>query len=375
MIDKSEKISRLRLIRTENVGPVTFQDLIARFGSARAALDALPEMARRGGAKKFDLYSQSAAEDEFAALEKIGGKFLFWGDENYPTLLAHLKDAPPVLNVVGHDHLLSQKLIGMVGARNASINGQRFAYKLAEDLGKAGVITVSGLARGVDTNVHQASLSTGTVAVVAGGLDVIYPPENEKLYEQIKEQGAIVSELPLGTKPMAQHFPRRNRIISGLALGVVVVEATLKSGSLITARYAAEQGRDVFAVPGSPMDPRSQGCNALIRDGAMLVTGYEDIISGLRESQQRGFAQADAPGFSAPILPVNEDALDEGREILLEMLSPDPVPVDELIRRCDLPVGVILSVILELELAGKLVRHQGNQVSMLYEMNEKGFVA
>lgn len=204
---------------------------------------------------------------------------------------------------------------------------------------------------------------------------MIYPPENEKLYEQIKEQGAIVSELPLGTKPMAQHFPRRNRIISGLALGVVVVEATLKSGSLITARYAAEQGRDVFAVPGSPMDPRSQGCNALIRDGAMLVTGYEDIISGLRESQQRGFAQADAPGFSAPILPVNEDALDEGREILLEMLSPDPVPVDELIRRCDLPVGVILSVILELELAGKLVRHQGNQVSMLYEMNEKGFVA
>ncbi len=267
-----ERRDWLRLTRTERVGPVTFHNLIARFGSAAMALDALPDMAKRGGGKSFVLADAADAARELDALAKLGGRMIASCEADYPHGLAALDAPPPLISVLGHPHLLKKEMVAIVGARNASALGRKFADILARDLGFAGLVVASGLARGIDAAAHEASLAVGTVAVVAGGVDVIWPPENEGLYARIREQGVILSDMPLSVAPKAKHFPRRNRLISGLARGVVVVEAAEKSGSLITAQCALEQGREIFAVPGSPLDPRARGSNRLIKDGATLTT-------------------------------------------------------------------------------------------------------
>ncbi|HYS46767.1 MAG TPA: DNA-processing protein DprA, partial [Rhizomicrobium sp.] len=260
----SERRAWLRLARTENVGPVTFRNLIARFGSATAALEELPRLASRGGGKNFVLPDETEALRELDALAMLGGRMIAACEPEYPRGLKALEAPPPILSMLGHPHLLQKEMIAIVGARNASALARKFADMLARELGFAGLVVVSGMARGIDSSAHEAALAVGTVAVVAGGVDIIYPPENEKLYAAIKNQGVIVSEMRLGEAPQARHFPRRNRIISGLARGVVVVEAAEKSGSLITAQCALDQGREIFAVPGSPLDPRARGANRLI---------------------------------------------------------------------------------------------------------------
>ena len=290
----------LRLARTENVGPVTFRNLIARFGSATAALEELPRLAQRGGSKNFVLPPEEESLRELEALAKLGGRLIAACEAGFPPGLKALEAPPPVLSVLGHPHLLQKEMVAIVGARNASALARKFADILARELGFAGLVVVSGLARGIDAAAHEAALAVGTVAVVAGGVDIIYPPENEKLYGAIKTQGVILSEMRLGEAPQARHFPRRNRIISGLARGVVVVEAAEKSGSLITANYALEQGREIFAVPGSPLDPRARGANRLIREGATLTESAEDILSVLSPMLGRGFCEPDSLSPTPP---------------------------------------------------------------------------
>lgn len=366
-LSPAEKLARLRLIRSENVGPVTYTRLMQRFGTALRALEALPEMARRGGGKKeLAIFSKSAAEDEMARIEKYGARLIVQGDAEYPALLGETEDAPPVLTVIGDATLLSRPALGVVGARNASLSGRKIAEGFSAKVGAAGFAIISGLARGIDSAAHKASLQTGTVAVVAGGIDVIYPRENESLYREIAQQGVVVAESPFGTEPLARHFPRRNRIISGLALGVLVVEAAEKSGSLITARMALEQNREVFAVPGSPLDPRAGGTNSLLKDGAHVTTSAEDILhvlgslrlKPLREPPQRGY---DGSGES----PAHAEIPDSLREKLLENLSPTPVSIDELVRDLNVPISYILTILLELELAGRIERQAGNKVNLI----------
>ncbi|KPF82901.1 DNA processing protein DprA [alpha proteobacterium AAP38] len=368
----AERIDRVRLIRAENVGPVTFLRLMERFGTATAALNALPELARRGGrTTPLRIPGKAEVEREAVALDRIGARWLFRGEAEYPGPLAVLDDAPPVLTLLGFPALLSRPCVGIVGARNASIVGRKMAEKLGRDLAEAGFTVVSGLARGIDTSAHQGALAGGatgggTVAVVAGGVDIIYPPENDGLYREIATRGAILAESPLGTEPQARHFPRRNRLISGLSLGVVVVEAAVKSGSLITARFAGEQGREVFAVPGSPLDPRAQGCNRLIKEGAGLVENADDVINHLQGALRRPFSEPSS-GLFRPTTPAREDEieLEKARRLVAECLSPSPVLIDEVVRGCQLSAGVVLTVLLELELAGRLQRHPGGQVSLI----------
>ncbi len=354
----------LLLARAEQVGPITFRHLLRRFGSARKALEALPELARKGGRRApFSLPSVARIEDEIAALQKIGGRFIASCESAYPSSLAAIEDAPPVIAVRGCAEILARRSVGIVGARNASLNGRKMAAILAADLGKEGLTVVSGLARGIDTAAHEASLATGTVASIAGGVDVVYPEENRGLYEKIAATGAVVSDQPMGAEPRARLFPKRNRIIAGLSLGVVVVEAAPRSGSLITARLALEQGREVFAVPGSPLDPRAQGCNDLIRQGAILTEKAEDIISHIQghRSPARlplGFAEEGDLGF------VEADP-ETARSKILEILSPSPVSVDEIIRQCHVSPAVVLTHLLELELAGRLERQPGHCVALV----------
>jgi DNA processing protein len=359
-----ERRDRLRLIRTEHVGPVTFFQLIERFGSAGAALDALPDLAQRGGRSKPPrILSVAAAESEIEAAAKLDARLIAWGEADYPAMLAAIADAPPILFARGRVDLLSQRAVAIVGARNASANGVRFARQLAAELGSAGLIVVSGLARGIDTAAHQGALATGTVAVMAGGVDVVYPPENDRLYAEIVERGVVISEMPPGLEPQARHFPRRNRIVSGAAVGVVVVEASPKSGSLITARLAGEQGREVFAVPGSPLDPRARGTNDLIRQGATLTEGAADVLANLG-GVATALPQAALVEISPPILPkIDEAGLLTARQCVTGKLGPTPVPVDEIVRQCQLAPAIVLTILLELELAGRLTRHPGNQVS------------
>jgi DNA processing protein len=357
----SERRAWLRLARTENVGPVTFRNLMARFGSAMAALEELPRMAARGGAKNFILPGEDVAARELDGLAKLGGRMIASCEADYPRGLAALEAPPPVLSVLGHPHLLQKEMIAIVGARNASALARKFADTLARELGFAGLVVVSGMARGIDAAAHDAALAVGTVAVVAGGVDVIYPPENEKLYAAIKNQGAIVSEMPLGEAPQARHFPRRNRIISGLARGVVVVEAAEKSGSLITAGCALDQGREVFAVPGSPLDPRAKGANRLIREGATLTESADDILSVLSPMLRGGFREPETPA-PVPGSAALEAEADRIRAAVEESLGPAPVEIDELIRQIGAPAAAVLTVILELELAGRCIRQPGNRV-------------
>jgi len=324
------------------------------------------------------------AAAELAAIERLGGSLVCWGEPLYPSALAAVEDAPPVLTVLGRPEMVPRlilaPMVAVVGARNASANGRRLAHDLAAGLGEAGIVVVSGLARGIDAAAHLGALETGSVAVVAGGIDIVYPEENRGLHEALARDGAILAELPLGTEPQARHFPRRNRIISGLALGIVVVEAAAKSGSLITARFALEQGREVFAVPGSPLDPRSRGANDLLRNGATLTETAADILAqlgpllqGRPAAWETGPSQprlplmpaaprrGATPAIPAASAPVSEDA---ALDMIVEKLSPTPVAVDELVRQCQLSAAAVATLLLELELAGRVERHPGNLVSL-----------
>ncbi|WP_245176920.1 DNA-processing protein DprA [Haematospirillum jordaniae] len=366
-LSHSDKINWLRLIRSENVGPITFFKLLDRFGTPRDALNALPELARRGGrGKPIKICSASIAERELMTAEAMGAQLLCAIEPGYPTLLSAIDDAPPCIYIMGNESVLKNPCVSIVGARNASAGARQLAWRLAMDLGQAGMTVVSGLARGIDTSAHEGSLQTGTIAVMAGGPDVIYPPENKDLYDKIRATGAIVSEMPPLSEPQARHFPRRNRIISGLSRGLVVMEATARSGSLITARMAAEQGRDVFAVPGSPLDPRSEGPNNLIRDGATLVRSADDILFALGNAGHAPLCEPVYTNFSkGKPSHFNESTLAEARKIIGGLLSPAAVTVDEIIRQCQLSPAVVSMVLLELELAGRLERHPGGRVSML----------
>lgn len=358
----ADQIARLRLIRSENIGPITYFQLLARFGSAAAALEAIPALAARGGGRAPRLASSAAVEREIEQVERLGARYLFLGQGLYPPLLAELETAPPALIVKGHPGLLDRPAVAMVGARNASAAACRFARTLAQALGEAGIVIVSGLARGIDSAAHDGALETGTVAVVAGGIDIVYPPENESRQRSIAERGLLVSEQPPGLEPRSRHFPSRNRIIAGLAHGTVVVEAAPRSGSLITARCAAEAGREVMAVPGSPLDPRAQGCNQLIREGATLVQSADDVIEAISPSRIRPFRQPER-GYGKGEVPA--EAGDEARRAIADLLSGTPVPVDELIRQSGLAPAVVQTVLLELELAGRLERHAGGRVSLV----------
>ncbi|MBM3535159.1 MAG: DNA-protecting protein DprA [Alphaproteobacteria bacterium] len=360
----AERVDWLRLAGTEHVGPITFFQLLDRFGSAREALAALPSLARRGGRSgPPKVPSAAEAQSQVEALSKVGGRWIAAVEPDYPALLCEIADPPPLVSAAGRIELFAKRAVGIVGARNASANGRKLARDLARDLAAAGLVVVSGLARGIDALAHEGALPS-TIAVVAGGVDVAYPEENRRLQERIGAEGLIVAEMAPGTIPQARHFPRRNRIISGLSLGIVVVEAAERSGSLITARFALDQGREVFAVPGSPLDPRARGCNALIRDGAALVETAEHILEGLgrlpetlAEGRRRSTV-AEAPAGEAEV--------DRARQTELGLLGPSPLAVDELIRQCQMSAPAVLAVLLEAELAGRLDRHPGNQVSLRY---------
>jgi DNA processing protein len=362
-ISEETKLDWLQLIRSEHVGPRTFRALINHCGGARAALEALPDLARRGGATgPARVFPREQAERELAAMKKLGIGLLATGEAEYPYRLAMIDDAPPLLAVRGHLPTLALPMVAIVGARNASAAGVRLAEQLARELGQAGFAIVSGLARGIDAGAHRGSLATGTVAVLAGGHDHIYPPEHTALAEAILAQGVLASEMPLGWQPRARDFPRRNRLISGLAAGILIVEAARRSGSLITSRLALEQGREVFAVPGSPLDPRAEGSNDLIKQGATMVTQATDVITVLQ------------PILGAPIeLPVEEpeqayaahtEPSAGERSRIVSLLGPTPVPVDDLIRLSGASPAIVRTILLELELAGRLDRHGGGLVSL-----------
>ncbi len=367
-LSDSEKTARIRLALTQNVGAITFRDLLARFGTAVEALDSLPQMAAASGRKHLNIPSLSSIEPKLDALKAFGGELVVLGDKNYPEILAATDDAPPFLTAKGRLELLANDSIAIVGARNASAMGQKFSRMIASALGKAGLVITSGLARGIDGAAHTGALETGTVAVLGGGLDVYYPPENHALQDKISETGLLLSEHFLGTRPQANHFPRRNRIISGLSLGIMVVEAALRSGSLITARLAGEQGRDVFAVPGSPLDPRSSGANKLIRDGAILVESVEDILDAIQNRSRTTPHEMKAPASifeeSKNPDPVKAAEVDGARSIIAELLAPSPIGIDELVQISKLPSAIVMHVILELELAGTAARHAGGKVSL-----------
>jgi DNA processing protein len=362
-----ERVDWLRLIRSENVGPATFFALLRHFGDIAAAIENAPDLSRRGGRKRaIRIASRADAEAEIEALTAIDGRLIACGEPEYPAALAAIHDPPPVIQMLGHARLLAGPCIAIVGARNASLAGRQFARATAAELADAGMVVVSGMARGIDTASHDGAMAGGTVAVLAGGVDNIYPPENEELYRQLKAEGAIISEQKLGTRPMARHFPPRNRLISGLSLGVLVVEAALRSGSLITARMALEQGREVFAVPGSPLDPRHKGTNRLLRDGALLTESARDIMDNLAGMTEPPLSEPETPTMGPqPIDMPSEKELSTGRGLIVELLSPTPVSIDELLRECQLSPAVVLTALLELELAGRLERLPGNRVSLI----------
>jgi DNA processing protein len=361
-----ERLDWLRLIRSENVGPRTFQALLRQFGSAAAALAALPSLARRGGASgSARIGSRQEAEREIKASRAAGVRLVALGEPGYPWRLAMIDDPPPLIALRGHLAVLDRPMIAVVGARNASAAGIKLAGRLSRELGEAGLAVVSGLARGIDAAANRASLATGTVAALAGGHNRIYPPENVELAAAILAQGAALSEMPLDHEPRAHDFPRRNRLISGLAVGVVVIEAARRSGTLITTRLALEQGREVFAIPGSPLDPRSEGCNSLLKQGATLVTEVEDVLAVLRpilgQPLDRSMQEAEPV---APAPPITEPDNNE-RSRIVELLGPTPVGIDDLVRLAGRSAAMVRIVLLELEVAGRLQRHGGGLVSLV----------
>jgi DNA processing protein len=362
----AQRIAWLRLIRTDNVGPVTFRQLLNRFGSAEVALEALPALSLKAG-RPMQPISQARAEDEVAGLARYGARLVAQGEPDYPAHLHHISGAPPLITMAGGERLGWQRTVGIVGARNASSAGIKMTHVLAADLGAAGYSIVSGLARGIDTAAHRASLKTGTIAVLAGGFDCIYPDENIPLAHDILDNGgALLTEMPLGWEPRARDFPRRNRLVSGLSLGVVVVEAAKRSGSLITARLALEQNRDVFAVPGSPLDPRAEGGNLLIQQGARLVTGAADIIEVVSSSDPARHALFD-PEWQpedADIAMIEPAADDKTR--LLDALSATPVEVDALIAQTGIVPHAMQILLLELDIGGQIEWSSGQLVALRY---------
>lgn len=360
----SQRLAWLRLIRTDNVGPQTFRQLINREGSAEAALAALPALLHRIGTRA-RIPSAMEAEDEIAAAEKLGGRIVGSGEPDYPPLLRYISGAPPMLTIAGGENLEWRRTVAIVGARNASTAGQKFARQLAADLGEARYTIVSGLARGIDAAAHAAALGTGTVAVLAGGLDQIYPGENVPLAQDIVAHGgALLTEMPIGWEPRARDFPRRNRLVSGLSLGTVVVEAAKRSGSLITARLALEQNREVFAVPGSPLDPRAEGGNALIQQGAKLTTSAADIIETLREADPARTSLLEPDWLpDADVIDPAPPSTDE-RARLVEALSVTPVPVDDVIKTTGIAIGRVQTLLLELDLEGRIEWSSGQLVAL-----------
>ncbi|MDP1730355.1 MAG: DNA-processing protein DprA [Devosia sp.] len=366
VLPPSERVAWLRLIRTDHIGPQTFRQLLSREGSAAAAIAALPALSRRLGTSP-RIPSTAEAEDEIAGLQAMGGRLVGSVEAGYPPLLRYISGAPPLLSIIGGENLDLSRTVAIVGARNASTAGQKLTRLLAQDLGEARYVVVSGLARGIDAAAHRASLASGTVAVLAGGMDRVYPDQNIPLAQDILDHGgALVSEMPLGWEPRARDFPRRNRLVSGLSLGIVVVEAARRSGSLITARMALEQNREVFAVPGSPLDPRAEGGNALIQQGARLITGAADIVETLSQADpsrtmllepdwtpeiEAGTESGEAPG-------------DDHRGLLLTALSVTPMPVDELIRTTNLSVSAMQTLLLGLDLEGRIEWSSGQLVAL-----------
>lgn len=365
-LSERQRLNWLRLIRTENVGPASFRDLINRFGTAEAALEMLPELMRRGGATRpVRIPSQAEAEAELSAAAKFGARLVAIGEPEYPQMLRRMDNPPPMVSIKGEAAVFHLPAIAIVGARNASLAGIKMARTLAGELGRAGYAIVSGLARGIDTAAHEGSLSSGTVAALAGGLDRPYPPENVALVQEIAARGgAAISEMPFGWEPRAKDFPRRNRIISGLSLGLVVVEAAKRSGSLISARLAGEMGRLVFAVPGSPLDPRAAGTNGLLKDGAILVTETRDVMDAIAPLAGKSLPPErleEPPDFSGTSPPDDDE-----RALVLEALGPVPCEVDEIIRHTRLHPAQVFIVLLELDLAGRLERHAGGMVSLTF---------
>lgn len=372
-LTERQKIAWLRLIRSDNVGPATFRDLINHFGTAEAALDALPELSRRGGSSRsFRVATVNDAERELEAAHRFGAVFVGIGEPDYPPALREIDAAPPLLAMKGNRKAATRPSLGIVGSRNASVSGAKFAAMIARDAGTAGYVITSGLARGIDTAAHSASLRTGTIAALAGGLDRPYPPENISLLEEIVSgEGLAISEMPFGWEPRARDFPRRNRLIAGASLGVAVVEAANRSGSLITARYAADFGRLVFAVPGSPLDPRCHGTNDLLKQGAIVTTSPADVLEALAPlsrddlfSRPRSDVEVKEPAVEE-MRPGSGTPADGDRARIVEALGPTPVEIDDVIRHTGLSASEVHLVLLELDLAGQLCRHGGNLVSLV----------
>ncbi|WP_077961541.1 DNA-processing protein DprA [Ensifer adhaerens] len=366
-LTERQKISWLRLIRSDNVGPIAFRDLINHFGTAENALDALPELSRRGGTRQtYRVASVSEVERELEAARRHGAVFIGIGEAAYPSALRQIDGAPPLLAMKGDLSAAGRPSLGIVGSRNASVSGAKFAAMIACDAGRAGYVVTSGLARGIDTAAHRASLDTGTIAALAGGLDRPYPPENVGLLEEITAgRGLAISEMPFGWEPRARDFPRRNRLIAGISLGVAIVEAAHRSGSLITARYAADFGRLVFAVPGSPLDPRCHGTNDLLKQGAIVTTGPGDVIEALAPLSQLELplpAVREPDGQARTGVPAS--ASDGDRAAVSTALGPTPVEIDDIVRHTGLSPAQVYLLLLELDLAGRLDRHAGGLVSL-----------
>ena len=380
-LNDQERIARIQLYRSKNIGPVTYRNLLNRYGSAIKALEYLSTLPQQKWDQPsptkntFELYQHDKVLRELEMHHKHKACLIVEGDPEYPKLLQSLADAPPVLSAKGNLALLNKKTISIVGARNCSLNGRKLAYQFAQHLGEAGYGIVSGLARGIDTQAHLGALNTGTLAVIAGGIDQIYPPENAQLFAEIIEKGLLIAEIEIGVEPQSTFFPRRNRLISGISQGVLIIEAALQSGSLTTARYAYEQNRDVFVIPGSPLDPRYHGSNKLLKSGAQLVTEANDILETLEEPYHQALVQAASPlsqaltfDFEAPPTPAYHptEALESPDHIqseILNLLSCTPISLDEILRACSFPSSRIMSSLLELELAGKAIRHPGNLIS------------
>ncbi|NBU13985.1 MAG: DNA-protecting protein DprA [Alphaproteobacteria bacterium] len=381
-----QRLDWLRLTRTSSIGPRTFRSLLNRYGGAAAALEALPALLKAQG-RASKVVSVTEAEDEVALASKMGVRFIAMGEPDYPPLLRMIDSAPPIIGVRGRVSILSKPSVAIVGSRNASAAGLKMAGLMAADLGKLAFVVVSGLARGIDASAHRASLSSGTVAVLAGGHDRPYPDEHRDLLDAIADTGAVVSEMPMGWEPRGRDFPRRNRIISGLSYGVVIIEAALRSGSLITARFAGEQGRDIFAVPGSPLDPRSEGTNALIREGATLITSADHIAEALAPVLGRlPFMGGAEEGKDLSLGPFwdeldpdlddaerttafAEDAPDDKMEVILPrdhifaLLGTTPIPIDDLVRLSGRPVASVRTLLVELELEGRIARQDGGLIT------------
>lgn len=371
-LDDAQRLACLRLIRSQNVGPITFRELINKYGGAQQALDRLPDLSRKAGhGRPIEICSTEAAETELETARRLGAQPLFTIEPGYPLRLAQIEAPPPLIYVKGDTDLLQRPSVAIVGARQASAAGTKIARLFGQELGRAGLVVVSGLARGIDGAAHEASLETGTVAVLAGGVDNIYPPENASLYAEIAEQGCLVSEMPCRFRPRGQDFPRRNRLISGISLGVLVVEAARRSGTLSTARRAAEQNREIYAIPGNPLDPRAEGTNLLLKNGATLVTEPGDIVEALqpmtglgrREFREIAFTET---AYEPPPQPPTEPDADD-RDRILATLGPAPVAVDDIVRATGLDIRAVRTVLIELDLAGLTERHGAQLVSLIAE--------